>query len=334
MLMLWQTVGLMLLSALAAAGATALYFRLRTARRVRQVLFVKQMAMGDLEKGLQTLDLEGNDEDADDLGQLRLSINQLANELRAIIQRISSERNTMAILLQNLTDGIISVDDDGFVSEINDAARHLLSLSPGFQPSNATFMQVVRDYEMNKMVQQTLSDGQQRSQLLEVGLRRPQLQVKVTPIEAGWIAPSEDEPHKHLRSVLVVLQDLTELNRLERVRRDFVANISHELRTPLASIKLMIETLQDVLEDDPQAAHDFLNRIDTEIDSLTELVRELLELSRIELGQIKLQLRATDIRELVEQAAERLRAQAARHGLELTPLNGSRDSLPLALAEP
>lgn len=329
--MAWQTLTLIAVTAAVSGGLTALFFHWRTIRRIRQISFLlKRLAMGDLEQSLQNFNLG----DGDELGQLRHAVNQLAAELRAIIQRISAERNTMATLLQKMTDGIISTDAEGLVTGINDAARQILALPPDFQPEGRTFMQVVRDYEMNTLLHKTFETGQEQVQLLEIGLHRPQLQVKITLIEEDWGRGGESKERLQGRSVLVVLQDLTELSRLERVRRDFVANISHELRTPLASIKLMTETLYAVLEDDPQAARDFLNRIDTEIDSLTQLVRELLELSRIESGQIKLNLRATDLRQVVEQSAERLRAQAQRHGLQLLTETGGEDSFPLALADP
>lgn len=330
--MIWEFLVVAAVAAVLSWAATAFYFRRRTARRIRQVsLLVKRMALGDLEHDLQSFNLE---DEKDELGQLRLAINQLAAELRAIIQRISAERNTMATLLQNMTDGIISTNYDGVVTGINDAAQRILSLPPDFQAVGRSFMQVVRDHEMYEMLNRTLESGQLESKLLEVGLRRPQLQVKITPIEEDWGVSGQPEQRKNGRSVLVVLQDLTEMNRLERVRRDFVANISHELRTPLASIKLMTETLHAVLEDDPQVARDFLNRVDLEIDSLTQLVRELLELSRIESGQVKLNLRATDLRELVLQAAERMEPQAERNGLKLVVNVGKEDSFPLALADP
>ncbi len=330
------------LSAIAAALATSFYYRRRTAQRVRRLsLLVKQLATGDLVQQLESLEFASGNQ----LFDLSQAITQLALELRAVIQRISTERNTMAALLHNMSDGIISTDAQGRVTNINEAARHILALPALPNQEGRSFMQVVRDHEVNGLLLQTLQDGHERVQMLEVGPRRPQLQVKVTLIKEEEI---ETTPHGNShrngnvkssvqsnRSALVVLQDLTELMRLERIRRDFVANISHELRTPLASVKLMIETLQNAIVDDPAAAPAFLTRIDTEIDGLTQLVRELLELSRIESGQIKLNLKATDLRELVQQAADRLNAQAQRCGLSIEVIGrGSDESFPKALSDP
>jgi two-component system phosphate regulon sensor histidine kinase PhoR len=116
---------------------------------------------------------------------------------------------------------------------------------------------------------------------------------------------------------LIVLQDITELRRLERARRDFVANIGHELRTPLTSVRLLVETVRGAMHDDTRAAEDFLGQIEGELDRLTQLVRELLELSRIESGQVQLQRTSVDVPQLLQAAAARLRAQAERAGVDL-----------------
>jgi two-component system phosphate regulon sensor histidine kinase PhoR len=115
----------------------------------------------------------------------------------------------------------------------------------------------------------------------------------------------------------VLLQDLTTVRRLETVRRDFISNISHELRTPLASLHAVVETLQDGALDDPPAAQRFLRRAEEEVDALTNIVEELLELSRIESGQVPLKLKATAVFDLILPPLERLQTQAERGQLEL-----------------
>ncbi|MEI6045989.1 MAG: ATP-binding protein [Chloroflexota bacterium] len=326
---------LSLLGMLVAAGAGAIVAttinRSRSIRSVQQLSKIfKQRAMGNLEQQLQKLDPA---EEAE-LGELAEALNQLTAELATTFQRIMTERNAMAALLENMTAAIINTDADGMVKSLNRAAQQVLGLQENSQIEGRSFMQVVRDHELNALLRQTLQDGLERVEVLEVGPRQMPLQVKTTLIEEN-VDPSGVLGLKPARTGLVVLQDLTELHRLERIRRDFVANISHELRTPLASIKLMVETLQAVLEDDPMAARDFLIRIDTEVDGLTQLVRELLELSRIESGQVKLNLKAANLRELVEQSAERLRSQAERQGLSLRVVSySSEEWFPNALADP
>jgi two-component system phosphate regulon sensor histidine kinase PhoR len=119
------------------------------------------------------------------------------------------------------------------------------------------------------------------------------------------------------RGCVVLLQDLTELRRLDRVRRDFMANISHELRTPTASLKVLAETLQEGAIDDPVVAKEFLDRINVETDRLTQMVNELSELSSIESGDIYLKKEPIEIGGVITEVVERLKPQADRAGLSL-----------------
>jgi two-component system phosphate regulon sensor histidine kinase PhoR len=133
------------------------------------------------------------------------------------------------------------------------------------------------------------------------------LQVVTTPIAGGgeWAA-------------LAVFHDVTDVKRTEQVRRDFVANVSHELRTPLAAIKSLIESLESGALDEPETAKDFLERANHEVDRLVRLVEELLELSRIESGEVPMATEPVQIGDVLARAVARLRHQAQRQGLELT----------------
>jgi two-component system phosphate regulon sensor histidine kinase PhoR len=110
---------------------------------------------------------------------------------------------------------------------------------------------------------------------------------------------------------------MTHIRKLETVRRDFISNISHELRTPLASLKALAETLQISTVDDPETSRHFLERMDTEVDALTQMVNELLELARIESGRVPLELRRVDPCKLAVASTDRLKMQADRAGLSL-----------------
>ncbi len=115
----------------------------------------------------------------------------------------------------------------------------------------------------------------------------------------------------------MILQDLSAVRRLEKVRRDFVSNVSHELRTPLASLAALVDTLRDGALDDPPAAQRFLDRMEVEVDKMTQMVQELLELSRVESGQLPLRLSPTTVQQVVSPAVERLSTQAERAGVAL-----------------
>lgn len=176
-----------------------------------------------------------------------------------------------------------------------------------------------------------------------LGLRAPQdtgapLAQRLQPLQlAGWLsqgrhaepipdAPSPVSPDArlHLRLLpysdelwLLVARDVSRVTRLEQMRRDFVANVSHELRTPIASLKALVETLLDGALEDEEVAHEFLARMETEVDGLARLVQDLLELSRAESGRLTLSPVAADIRRVAEQVIARLRTQAEPKKLDI-----------------
>jgi two-component system phosphate regulon sensor histidine kinase PhoR len=132
----------------------------------------------------------------------------------------------------------------------------------------------------------------------------------------GRIASSADSRARYCY-FSVVIEDLSELRRLERVRRDFIANISHELRTPLASVSLLAETLEDAIDTDPEQAQIFVGRIESEVRYLSDLVAELLELSRIESGRMPISIEPVEAEMLVREVMARQLPQAQRHRVQL-----------------
>jgi two-component system phosphate regulon sensor histidine kinase PhoR len=130
---------------------------------------------------------------------------------------------------------------------------------------------------------------------------------------------------------IVVVRDVSELRRLESVRREFVANVSHELRTPLASIKALVETLEAGAKDDPAVSGTFFGQIVHEVDRLTGLVEELLDLARIESGRLALKFEAISPSVLISSGVDRLRPQIERSHLEL--VNDVAPDLPRVSAD-
>jgi two-component system phosphate regulon sensor histidine kinase PhoR len=128
--------------------------------------------------------------------------------------------------------------------------------------------------------------------------------------------------------LILAIEDLTELHRLETMRQDFVSHVSHELRTPLAALKLLAETLGESIESDPQAAREFSKRISGEIDHLSQMVAELLELASIETGRLHLKREPTDLNGLIEVVQDRMRPLADANDIELG-LEAAED-LPMA----
>ena len=236
----------------------------------------------------------------DEIGELGQAFNRMADRLEETFDTISTERNRLAAILETVADGLVIVDPSGRVVTLNPGAERLLQTSEE-RAVGRPFIAVARDHELAELLDRPERGGR----LIELG--RPRRQVRAV---AATIPGTGGQR-------LLLLQDVTELRRLESVRRDFVANVSHELRTPIAAIKAIAETLEDGALDDPPAARTFLSQLHGEVDRLTQMVRELLELSRIESGQATVTPRPVDLATLLRSAADRFRPLASRSGLEL-----------------
>jgi two-component system phosphate regulon sensor histidine kinase PhoR len=125
------------------------------------------------------------------------------------------------------------------------------------------------------------------------------------------------DTNTHYQYFAIIIEDLTETHRLERMQRDFLANISHELRTPLTSVRLLAETLEDVIDTNPDRAQEFVEKIETEVQYLSELVAELLELSRLESGQTMMIVEPIEAERLVREVMARMLPLAQRHRVSL-----------------
>jgi two-component system, OmpR family, phosphate regulon sensor histidine kinase PhoR len=286
-----------------------------TARPIRRLSrIVQRMAGGDLS-------VHALPHSLDEVGALTRDLNTMANRLRETISVLERERSESAAILEHMADGIIITDAEARIRMVNPSARRMLRL-PSKGLLGRSFAHVVREHQLIGVLQNCLSEGQEQVELVELAQRRLFLQVIATPFG------SDTKPV----ACLVVLQDLGQIKRLETIRREFVSNVSHELRTPLASLRALADTLREGALEDPPAALYFLDRIDAEVDTLTQMVRELQELSRIESGQVPMVLGPVHIADAVLAPVERLRPQAERAGLELDVALPER--LPLVLADP
>jgi len=246
-----------------------------------------------------------------EIGDLSRELNATADRVSLLIRERTEDRNRMAAVLEHMHDGVIITDRRGLVESMNPAAARLFETEAEVAIGRS-LIKLTHDHELHAALHSTLSSPIDW-QRLEIEVGRNNISAVVTEVPS----PDGGEP-----TGLVVLQNVTELRRIERARRDFVANIGHEIRTPLTSIKLLVETLSTAIDEDPEAAKGFLQRIDVEVDGLTQLVRELLELSRIESGRVQLNRRPVPVNDLLERAAGRLRAQASRAGLSLVVDSG------------
>jgi len=240
----------------------------------------------------------------DELGRLGNALNEMADKLQRQMKKRAREKDRLNTVMHVMTDGVMILDQLGDVRLVNPAAARLLKTTRA-QALRRSFVQVTRDHRVAEVWARCRESGAEQSATVEMA-NGQFIRVIVTPLLK-----------RSRRGYLVLLQDLTQLRRLQTVRQDFMSNVSHELRTPLASLHALVETLRDGAIDDPPAAARFLDRMEVEVDALTQMVEELLELSRIESGQAPLVLSPMSLRDVVLPAVERLRPQAERAHVSL-----------------
>jgi two-component system phosphate regulon sensor histidine kinase PhoR len=255
----------------------------------------------------------------DEFGQLANAFEAVVSELNNQITTWEREQRKLDAVLKQLTDGVMIVDESGTIQMINPAAQAIFNVE-GIDVLDQSLATVTRHHEIVNLWKRTQTSDTGEVNSIEVSTDKVVLQALGIPLTQSLPGSS-----------LLVYHDVTRVRHLETVRRDFISNISHELRTPLASLKALTETLQEGALDDPNVANRFLNRIDIEVDSLSLMVQELLELSRIESGRVPLILDSVNPCGLIRNAVERLNLQVERSGLSLT--QECDDSLPNILAD-
>ncbi|MGK0551621.1 cell wall metabolism sensor histidine kinase WalK [Enterococcus faecalis] len=227
----------------------------------------------------------------DELGQLAETFNQLSERIEEAQETMEAERNRLDSVLTHMTDGVIATDRRGKVITINEMALTLLNVKNEnvIGSSLLELLDIEEDYTLRKLLEEpdellidrSLSDHEEDQMILRVDftmIRR----------ESGFIT-----------GLVCVLHDVTEQEKNERERREFVSNVSHELRTPLTSMRSYIEALAEGAWENPEIAPNFLNVTLEETDRMIRMINDLLNLSRMDSGNAQLQLEYVNFNELI-----------------------------------
>ena len=260
------------------------------------------MAQGDYAQRLQVL---GNNE----VGQLAHAFNRMAASCRERMETIVADRNKLHAILAGMVEGVIAIDPDERIVHVNSAGARLLG-TPTIPATGRCIWEVSRAPQICEALARALHQGSAVSGQIRI-VAQPDDQVvdmHAVPLFDG---------DQQLVGALAVLHDITELDRLETVRSDFVANVSHELKTPITAIRGLIETLVDT----PQIANDarqaFLLRVKAQTLRLSDLVTDLLALSRLESGSIALSVERLDIRDVIRAVATDLAPLADQRAISV-----------------
>ena len=265
-----------------SVGVGYFLFR-RTSRSVRAVAEgANRFAQGDLEHRVGPSSTEETQE-------LAIAFNSMADTIRRMLSDMSSESSKLTAMLDTMEDGVVVIEADGRITLMNSAAEWLLDIGAR-DAVGARLVEALRDHEIQQVAALSLSSGQIRQTEVELMPHRRFLNAIATPLGG-----SSDN------GILLTLHDLTADRQVENTLREFVTNVSHELRSPLASVKVMVETLEDGAIDDGRTTRNFLQRINREVDRMNDMVEDLLELSRLESGQQLPSLTPLDLSALVSE---------------------------------
>jgi two-component system, OmpR family, phosphate regulon sensor histidine kinase PhoR len=293
---IWPGLAIFLL----ASGIAFFIFSRSVTLRIRRLKkFSERAASGDF----TALD---RDRSHDELTDLADALGRTVSGLGQTIHALTDERNRSSAILGSMVEGVAVVAGDERILYCNWAFEQILELPEG-SSQGRKLVEALRPADLVALVRQALPGGEEVTGEVEVGTVRPRnFSVTVAPVRAAGT-----------NGAVLVLHDITELRRLERVRRDFVANVSHEFKTPLTAIQGFAETLLNgALEDKANRTH-FVEIIREHARRLARLTDDLLKLSRIEAGRLELEFRPIRVEALVNGCVETARLKAETKGLRI-----------------
>lgn len=260
------------------------------------------MAMGDDRRRALVI---GDDEFA----QLGRALNTMADRLQERVEEMRGERAKLTAILGGMVEGVAAVDVDERILHLNGAAADMLGATGGDRVGQP-LLSVTRVPEICDLVATTLARDEKATREVSIhkGVETRTMQVEATPLRDGDGA---------VRGAILVLHDVTELRRLENLRRDFVANVSHELKTPLTAIKGLVDTIVDDRDMPATSRERFLGKVQRQADRLGNLVNDLLVLARIESSKSSDELLPVDLRDPVRESCAGLAVTAQQKDLRL-----------------
>lgn len=244
---------------LAMAMAVSLKFSQVILEPIKNLQFItSQVAYGELDRRVKAIK-------DDEIGQLAKTFNNMADKLQDTLKDVTDKQNRLSAILQSMDSGVIAIDKNNKVIMINSCAEDIFGINRDIIGLN--LLDIIRNFELEEVFKNKHENNREMKIWWP---KERELRIKTTDIRNEW----------GLIGTVAVVQDITDLKRLENMRSEFVANVSHELKTPLTSIKGFAETLKYV--DDAATKEKFLNIIDDEAERLTRLINDILTLSYIE----------------------------------------------------
>lgn len=308
--LLWGSLIASLIALAVAAGSS-----IWTARRLERIVNVAaRIERGDLRARV-------DDHPLDEIGKVAAAIDRTAGQVELSFAAVRSSQRQLETLLNSMQDAVVAVSSDGLVRWANQPMDRLV---PQRTRLNAPVVETIRDPDFLATVKAATASKEVKTARATSIVPGRAFDVTAAPLPDG--------------GAVAVLRDLTETERVEKTRRDFIANVSHELRTPLTSIQGYTETLLDTIPDNSASTREFLEIIRKNALRMSRLTEDLLTLARVESGETRFETEPVAPIELLNDAEESFREIARTQGVELQILdaqgkNGSVESLPSVSAD-
>ena len=244
-----------------------------------------------------------------EISELAKNINDMAQELKTMLEHSQEERHKMEEILRNMSDGLMLMDTKGKIVICNSAVKKFFGLELDIE--GKPLIETLRSAELTNILSETIRNKE--IMVKEIEITHPK-QLYLLAAAIPFYYPPENQ---NISGIILSLHDITRLKQLEDVRKDFVANVSHEIKTPITAIKGFAETLLEGAIDDRENALKFLQTIKNHSERLNSLVDDLLTLSSIELGDIKIEKTNVNIDEVIDTVFTTLRDKAIAKGIYL-----------------
>ncbi|KUO70466.1 MAG: hypothetical protein APF77_05535 [Clostridia bacterium BRH_c25] len=259
----------------------------------------------------------------DEVGQLTEMFNYLTVRLKSSLDEMYREKNKVETILTNMTDGIIAVNSEGIVIHANPAAYSIFNIREE-ELYNRNFDDAAQKLELGITFNDILNDSEKNFNILSIN----NLIIKISVVQIK-------NEHNETEGAMLVLQDVTEQEKLDKMRKEFVANVSHELRTPLTTIKSYTETLLDGAMESKEYTTNFLQVINSESERMTRLVKDLLQLSKLDYDKMEWNMKRLNILNITRDCAAKMEMAAKQKNQslsfealgELCDINGDKDRI-------
>lgn len=293
----------MLFGSIVSIGLGARYVR-RITEPIKQLAKItKKISKGQFERRIYA-STEG------EIKELSESFNTMSERLESAVSELQDNNTKMESILTSMLNGVIALDNDYKIMLVNPVAEEMFGIKSEMV-EHRHILEVIRNEKIISIIRSLIDNNTMVNSEIELQFPEP----KTLSLKSNFIRLEQDP--SRVIGVVIILQDISEIRKLENTRKEFVANVSHELKTPLTSIKGFVETLQEGINLDPAIQKKFLHIIEIETDRLTFLIEDLLTLSEIENKSKEAEEEQINILENINQVTNMLSELARKKDIDI-----------------